>query len=649
MAGNALPPIIGVLKSDISHFMAGMGAAKTEMAATTSVGSRAFSSLAAIGKVAFLGIAGSAVVGGIAAVKMAGDFQTSMTQLVTGAGESRSNIDLVSKGLLAMSGQVGVSAQDLASGMYLVESAGYHGAAGLTIMRTAAEGAKVGGADMATVADALTSALNAYHEPASMAVSVTNDLVATVASGKMHMQDLAGALGTVLPAAATAHVSLAEVTAAMATMTMQGTPAANAATYLRQTILMLENPSAKAQKALKEIGFSAKDVGAMLSTQGLSGTLSVLTEHLAKKFPVGSQAYIAALANMVGGTKSMQAALELTGKNMPVFEANARNIAAAANKSGGAVAGWADTQKDFNFKIEQAKAWTGALGIQIGMVLIPYIEKGVTVGQQFVGYLTKHKDVAMMLAAAIGGPLVLAIGAYAIVTLSAAVASIGLYWPVYAIIGAIALLSAGVVYAYNHWGWFRAAVVAAKTPLMDIFGFLSKDVPPIWAGFTKDVSGAWNGLKAFGTWVSNTFGPILNAMGGALKTAGSFLNAINPFAKHSPSLVENVEAGTRQIIGHYANMATAVKGSMDSLGAAPGIGAGGAGSLGVAGAGALGAGGGAGPSRVEDLLTRILDQLTNPRASSTSINVSGAGLSVAALARAITQEQSFMDKTAPAH
>ena len=51
---------------------------------------------------------------------------------------------------------------------------------------------------MATVSDALTSALNAYHMPASDAVSVTNALIKTVSVGKMHMQDFAGSIGAIL-------------------------------------------------------------------------------------------------------------------------------------------------------------------------------------------------------------------------------------------------------------------------------------------------------------------------------------------------------------------------------------------------------------------------------------------------------------------
>src|SRR5487761_1425903 len=78
-------------------------------------------------------VAGLAVAG--VSIKMAGDFQESMTSLVTGAGESQSAIDMVSQGILAMAPAVGTSTTDLAAGMYMIESAGYHGAAGLNVLR----------------------------------------------------------------------------------------------------------------------------------------------------------------------------------------------------------------------------------------------------------------------------------------------------------------------------------------------------------------------------------------------------------------------------------------------------------------------------------------------------------------------------------
>ncbi|HXJ49713.1 MAG TPA: hypothetical protein VNF91_11140, partial [Candidatus Acidoferrum sp.] len=186
------------------------------------------------------------------------------------------------------------------------------------------------------------------------------------------------------------------------------------------------------------------------------------------------------------------------------------------------------------------------------------------IGLQFVAYLRSHTETAKMLGAAIAGPLALAIGAYIVSVGMAAVATIALIWPVLAIIAAVALLSAGVVYAYDHWGWFRTAVNAAGAELKTFVGWLGKEVPPIWHAFTTDVANAWDGLKRFGDWINSTFGPILNAMGGALKTAGGFLNSINPWAKHSPSLVENVLSGTQTISAHYATMAGSIKASMQN-------------------------------------------------------------------------------------
>lgn len=130
--------------------------------------------------------------GAVAAVKMAGDFQQSMTRLVTSAGETRKNIGLVSKGILNLSVSTNTSTKQLAAGMYTVESAGFHGAQGLTVLKAAAQGAQAEGANLSTVSNAVTSGLNAYGLSASHAMAFTNEMVTAVGRGKMTMQDLAG-------------------------------------------------------------------------------------------------------------------------------------------------------------------------------------------------------------------------------------------------------------------------------------------------------------------------------------------------------------------------------------------------------------------------------------------------------------------------
>src|SRR5207247_9633935 len=82
------------------------------------------------------------------------------------------------------------------------------------------------------------------------------------------------------------------------------------------------------------------------------------------------QTYVGALATMVGGTKSMQAALQLTGPHMKDFIKNTQGIDEHVKAGGKSVEGWADVQKNFNQRMAQARAAMESLGIQIGQALL---------------------------------------------------------------------------------------------------------------------------------------------------------------------------------------------------------------------------------------------------------------------------------------
>ena len=247
-------------------------------------------------KIAGLGataVKGLTVAGaGVAAVsvKMAGDWQASMIKLVTSAGETGSVVDgkltgpiaNVSKQLLQMAVDTGTSTKELASGMYYVESAGFHGADGLTVMKMAAEGAKAEGADLHTVADALTTALHDMGAKASDSTAYMDMMIKTVASGKTSMEALAGSLHSVLPQASAAHISFADIGAAIATMTVAGTSADQATMMLGHTITTLEAPNALAIKSMSQMGLSATDLAKNLGTRGLLGTFAMIDEAILK-------------------------------------------------------------------------------------------------------------------------------------------------------------------------------------------------------------------------------------------------------------------------------------------------------------------------------------------------------------------------------
>lgn len=232
----------------------------------------------------------SAVGVGIAAVsvKMAGDWQASMIKLVTSAGETGAVVNgkltgpikQVSDGLLKMAVQTGTSTKALADAMYYVESAGFHGANGLKVMKIAAEGARAEGANVTTVADALTTALHDMGKGADYSVPMMNMMIRAVASGKMSMEDFSASLSAMLPQAAAAGISFADVAAAEATLTVAGNTAQNSAQMLGHTIASLQSPNAIAVKAMATFGLSTMDLKEHLGQRGLLGTMAEVDQAI---------------------------------------------------------------------------------------------------------------------------------------------------------------------------------------------------------------------------------------------------------------------------------------------------------------------------------------------------------------------------------
>lgn len=262
-----------------------------------------------MGKVTLVaGAAGFAALGA-ESVRLAGNFQSAAEHLVTDAGESQKALGGVEQGMLAVSQQTGTSATDIVNGMYHIESAGYHGAAGLAILKAAAEGAKVGNADLDTVSKTLTGTMRAYNIPASQSVSVMNQLIAAVGSGDMRMQDLASSLGNVAPIAAAAHVSLAQVGGAIATMTAQNMTAQQATQDLANLIRGLQAPNQVAVNEMAQFGLNANTVSSNLGKEGLTGTLDTLTKAITSKMGPSGMVLLNTFNQSQGAAKDLQAEL----------------------------------------------------------------------------------------------------------------------------------------------------------------------------------------------------------------------------------------------------------------------------------------------------------------------------------------------------
>jgi TP901 family phage tail tape measure protein len=509
---GALPPVFIKFLGNSTGFMATSRGVRTELGRVEAQGGGNMRKLGGVAKAALLGIGVAAAVAAVKTTHMAADFQTQMTRVRTGAGESAKNMGLVGNGVLAMAGKVGESTKDLTAGLYMVESAGFHGQKALDVLRVSAQGAKVGAADLATVTDAVTTAMNAYSLGSKDAAinsqhttDVMNALVGTEAEGKTNLEALAGSMSGILPVSAAAHVGLNEVLGAMATMTSQGSDARVAATYLRQTIGQLSNPSSKAAATMKGLGLSSLKVSKQLGKEGLAATLTTLTDAIKKKMGPGGtvlidslqkaakkgkdfqsalekmtptqKTYIGALSQMVGGTKSMMGALMLTGPHMDTFKKNVDGIGKHVRDGGKDIEGWSDVQGTFNQKMAEFKGSAEGIGIAIGQKLLPYATKFLGWLSKALEFMRSHSIYLKSFALALG-----------LVTIGLAAASIAswsftdslLANPITWIVAGIVALVAGLVMLILHW--------------KEVWGWIKKNIPAVANAFKS----AWKGAtKAF--------------------------------------------------------------------------------------------------------------------------------------------------------
>ncbi|AEW92930.1 MULTISPECIES: phage tail tape measure protein [Streptomycetaceae] len=329
-------------------------------------------------KVAKWGSIGLAGVG-IESVRMASKFQTATTQLVTSAGELEQNLDLVRSGLLKMSGQVGVSATDLAKAMYYIEAAGYHAADGLTVVKAAAQGAAAEGADTTTVAKALTDVLVDYHLKASAAADVTSKMITAVAHGKTNLQEFSGAFASIVPAASAAGISFQDVLSALAQMTNHGFTATRASQNLAQALRSLLNPTRPMLDAFKQFGVDADVLKEKLhGPNGLTDAMEYLSQAAAKGGKEGTTEFAAALKRLMGTAPGANAALATVGEN---YKATAETISAvgkSTTEAGNKVLGFALVQQSLGQQVKQLRAGFDALMIRLGTALIPQVSRFIT-------------------------------------------------------------------------------------------------------------------------------------------------------------------------------------------------------------------------------------------------------------------------------
>ena len=366
------------------------------------------SALASMGKLTLgVGLAGFGVAAAVG-VKGAMDLETQMLRLKTQAGASTAEVTKMTHAVLAMAGSVGTGPQTLAESLYHVESAGLRGAKALAVLRIAAEGAQVGGANLVDVQNALDAAVVSGISGAQNYKQAMGQLNAIVGAGDMTMQDLANAMSTgVLASAKVYGLSMKDVGSALATFGDSNIRGAEAATKLQSAIRLMAAPSAAAGKALKAIGVSQLQLAGDMRTGGLIKALEDLKTHFQDSGATATQEGLV-LARAFGGRQSTGILLLID--QLSRLEQKQKDITAGGDKFGGA---WKDRTHQLSYEFDQLKATLQAVTDKLGLILIPVLQKMGSVLADGVQWLTKHKAAAEALAIAIGSVLSLAVVVFA--------------------------------------------------------------------------------------------------------------------------------------------------------------------------------------------------------------------------------------------
>lgn len=295
---------------------------------------------------------------GVAAAKMSLDFDATFVNMTSLAGTAQSEIAELKDKVLDLAGETGKAPKELADALYFLKSSGLDSAQAMDALTVSAKASAAGMGSTVQIADAVSSAMNAYAKSGLSAAEATDVMVATAREGKAEPAELAAQMGRLLPISSELGITFQDVGAALAALSLSGNDAASASTLLSNIMAKLLKPSQQAMEIMEKVGISLTDVRSMIAEKGLLGTLETLRKSLGD----------AGFAKFLEDSQAVQGGLALTGENV---EKN-REIFEALNDSVGATSQAFETWSE-SMGAKNAKAWGQfqAAMIRLGDTLAP--------------------------------------------------------------------------------------------------------------------------------------------------------------------------------------------------------------------------------------------------------------------------------------
>lgn len=283
---------------------------------------------------------------------------------------SKAEVKGLEQQVRSLSTSTGLTQEDLAKSLYYISSSGFKGNDAFTILNATVKASAAGLGDVSSVADIVTSMMNAYGIKASGAFTVTDKLITAIREGKAEPEQFARSLGQVLPIAREAGIGLDEVLSSVSAITLQGFSAPQAITSIRQAISNLISPSKEAAKELDLFygeGKGVITVQAKLQTEGFQATLQDLYQKTGGN--------LQSLDAIFGNIRGLSGVLALANGEFTKMNDITKEI---ANSSGVTKGAFEDATKTTQSEIKKMEAAWEDLKIQLGKGIAPIIIPIVT-------------------------------------------------------------------------------------------------------------------------------------------------------------------------------------------------------------------------------------------------------------------------------
>jgi len=195
-------------------------------------------------------------VGGVftIALKESMKFGKGLNEIQTIGKQTDIQLKRLGMALTDVADDFGLGMQEVTKAQYDIISAGVAVEDQAEVLEVSAKLALAGVSDIATTADVLTSALNAYGDSLTDVNRVSDVLFKTVELGKTTIPELGSALGQVMPFASGAGISIETLGASLATITAGGISTSEAVISMKNAIIQLQSPTPRAKKAMEEFG-----------------------------------------------------------------------------------------------------------------------------------------------------------------------------------------------------------------------------------------------------------------------------------------------------------------------------------------------------------------------------------------------------------